>query len=522
MVVLFGLAASACRNNDDGTCIVSTVSIAGAPATINVGNSDTLTAQVTATSCSGLQVVWTSSADSVLRVDQHGALTAVAAGGPVTITAIAGTLTATTQITVVTLPIAAVAVVPDSLVVPSGGTFQLLTRLTAADSSIIASRPVSWSSAAPGVAAVGNNGFLTGVARGSTQITATSEGHAGVAKVFVAAPRLFYMWNDLSDLGVATPPDSNYFFGIGGLPLAGSSVVSVASPVSGTYNVTWGNFSRAGAETDALFLTQIGGADAGFCTNAGWTDSTAQVRCFDRTGSASQTPFDLVAVGSATYGARFAYAWANDGTPSVPYDAPSGYRYSSSGQPITITRTALGIYSITFAGQGRTVLAAHEALMVSTWGTTAVACQLSDWTTAVATDLTATVRCFTAGGVAADGSFTIGLVSAPRSGATLAFADAAQPTTVTYTPANSAVLPTGLSTITRFGAGNYSVRFDGLARGDSTKESFLITPVSEAAVRCHIATGGWTFDLGGATVPVTCVNPAGSAIDTRFVIVGLQ
>lgn len=74
-----------------------TLTVAPTTASVKVGQSTQLTATVTP---STLQVAWRSSDPQTARVDEHGTVTGVKAGGPVTVTASAGGKQATATVTV--------------------------------------------------------------------------------------------------------------------------------------------------------------------------------------------------------------------------------------------------------------------------------------------------------------------------------------------------------------------------------------------------------------------------------------
>ncbi len=497
------------------TCAVSAISLSGAPATLNVGATATIVATATQQNCTNLVFTWSSSNVALLTVNQSGVITGVAAGGPVTITASAGGKSGTAQVTVTAVPVATVTVVPDSIIVGAGNTFQLAATTRAADNSLLTGRIVSWASTAGATATVSTTGLVTAVAAGATTITATSETINGTGKVFVARPRLVYFWNNLATPGgVLTPPSATYSYSLGG----GANTLS--SSATGSYLLAYTSFARTGAETEALFITAYAGTPGSYCTIGSWGTESASARCFNATGVATDNDFDFLAVGSGTFAGRFAYAWVDNGSPSAPYQAQALYRFSSSNATITVTKTATGIYSVLFAGLGRGATSDREAVMVSSYGGTSIQCQPSSWTT-TGVDLTAVVYCFSSAGAATDSPFDILVISQPRAGATLGYVDADQPSSTTpYSPANSKVLPTGTATVTRTGVGAYSVRLDGVVRSGVLKETFQITAVGTTAVRCSSA--GWGFDGTGVTSSVSCTTAAGVATDSRFVLIGLQ
>ena len=132
----------------------------------------------------GRTVAWTSSNTAVATVDGNGLVTAVAAGGPVTITATSEGVIGTSEITVSPAPVTTVTL--SSLTTPMivGGT-QVLTAVPRDGSSPLAGRTVSWVSSNPAVLAVsaavsvstssGATVTVTAVGVGAATITATSE-----------------------------------------------------------------------------------------------------------------------------------------------------------------------------------------------------------------------------------------------------------------------------------------------------------------------------------------------------------
>ena len=516
-ISIFGLVVAGCKSSSTTptpTCAVSAISLSGAPATLNVGATATIVATATQQNCTNLVFTWSSSNSALLTVNQSGLITGVAAGGPVTITASAGGKNGTAQVTVTAVPVTTVTVVPDSIIVGAGSTFQLAATTRAADNSVLSGRIVSWASTAGATATVSTTGLVTAVAAGATTVTATSETINGTGKVFVARPRLVYFWNNFATPGGVQTPSATYSYSLG----SGANTVNSAS--TGNYTLGYTSFARTGAETEALFVTAYAGTPGSYCTIGSWGAESASTRCWNATGVATDNDFDFLAVGSGTFAGRLAYAWVDNGSPSAPYQPQALYRFSSSNAAITVTKTATGIYSVLFAGLGRGATSDREAVMVSSYGGTSIQCQPSGWTT-TGVDLTAVVYCFSNAGAAIDSPFDILVISQPRAGATLGYVDADQPSsTAPYSPANSKVLPTGTATVTRTGVGAYSVRLDGLVRSGVLKETFQITAVGTTAVRCVSA--GWGFDATGVTSTVSCTTPAGVATDSRFVLIGLQ
>jgi alpha-tubulin suppressor-like RCC1 family protein/WD40 repeat protein len=83
------------------------------------------------------------------------------------------------------LPVTSLTVTPESATVGIQETVQLSATLRDASGNVLGGRPVSWTSSDPSVAAVNSRGLITGLAIGSTQLIATSEGVSGSAFVAV-------------------------------------------------------------------------------------------------------------------------------------------------------------------------------------------------------------------------------------------------------------------------------------------------------------------------------------------------
>jgi uncharacterized protein YjdB len=84
-------------------------------------------------------------------------------------------------------PVATVAVTLTPSSIEVGQTAQATAVARDANGNVLSGRAVTWSSSDPAVAAVNATGLVTGVAPGTAQITATSEGRSGSAALTVSA-----------------------------------------------------------------------------------------------------------------------------------------------------------------------------------------------------------------------------------------------------------------------------------------------------------------------------------------------
>lgn len=129
------------------------------------------------------EVHWSSSDEAVAQVDDYGKVTAVKSGSA-TITATASNgLTDTVNVTVIT-SVNKVTVSPKTVTVELNETTQLTATVEPADAD---DTTVTWTSDNEEVAAVGENGLVTGTGVGQAVITATSvNGKTATATVTVA------------------------------------------------------------------------------------------------------------------------------------------------------------------------------------------------------------------------------------------------------------------------------------------------------------------------------------------------
>jgi len=136
---------------------------------------------------SGRTITWTTSDAAVAVVSSQGIVTAVAPGGPVTITATSEGKTGTATVSVVVPVVTAVSVSPDVAAVGVGGTVALTATVVDQNGVVIASPAVTWSTSNSAIATVSEAGVVTGVAAGGpVTITASSSGKSGTASVTVS------------------------------------------------------------------------------------------------------------------------------------------------------------------------------------------------------------------------------------------------------------------------------------------------------------------------------------------------
>jgi alpha-tubulin suppressor-like RCC1 family protein/uncharacterized protein YjdB len=168
---------------------VASVTVAPATATLGVGGTQPFSATARDAAgriLSGRPVTWSLSDSSLAAIDAGGTLTAIAAG-TLTVTATVSGVSGAASVTIAAAPapVATVEVSPATPTVASGATVQLTATPKDAAGNVLLGRAVTWSSSAPGVAAVDDAGLVLGALAGSATITATVEGVNGTATITV-------------------------------------------------------------------------------------------------------------------------------------------------------------------------------------------------------------------------------------------------------------------------------------------------------------------------------------------------
>lgn len=160
------------------TPTVNSVTVSPASVTLDPNGTQQLTANVDATPASADKTVtWTSSNPSVATVSESGLVTAVAQG-TATITATSnldntksGTCSVTVNAPAAPIPVTAISI-KSSTTLGIGESETLAITYTPADAN--QGKAVTWTSANSSIATVDANGKVTGVAAGTTTVTATS------------------------------------------------------------------------------------------------------------------------------------------------------------------------------------------------------------------------------------------------------------------------------------------------------------------------------------------------------------
>lgn len=172
----------------------TSVTIAGEEnITMNKNTTKQLSATVAPSDTSDTTITWTSSNPSIASVSSTGLVTANATGGPVTITAKAGTKTDTVTINVV-LPATSVTISGAETITLHRGNSTTLTATVLPNGST--DNPATWTSSDSTVASVDSNGVVSAHKIGTATITATAGTKTDTVKIKVDAPITSFTTNN--------------------------------------------------------------------------------------------------------------------------------------------------------------------------------------------------------------------------------------------------------------------------------------------------------------------------------------
>ena len=214
-------------------------------------------------------VVWSSSDTTVASISSHGMAAGVATG-VVTITAASGSKTASAALVVTgaTAGLASIAVTPAAASQPVNTSQQYTATGTYQDGSTRdLTAIVAWASSAPAVAKVDSKGVVTGVAAGTSTISATLGTISGSTTVAVKAPTI-------SSITV-TPDGLTLGIGIGEQYTA-TAIYSDGSTQDLVSGVTWTSSDPSVASISASGLaTTVAAGNATITATVGSASDTA-------------------------------------------------------------------------------------------------------------------------------------------------------------------------------------------------------------------------------------------------------
>jgi gliding motility-associated-like protein len=154
--------------------LVAVSGVTLSPASVYLGRTDTLHADIQPTNATDQRIQWASSHPDIATINEIKGIVTGIAEGSTTITAITndGGFAATTTLTVVPVPADSIRLAPQELTVNKNGTSLITVRYYPWD---MTHKEVEWRSRNTSIAEVDDNGQVTGINIGSAYIVATTK-----------------------------------------------------------------------------------------------------------------------------------------------------------------------------------------------------------------------------------------------------------------------------------------------------------------------------------------------------------
>ena len=319
-----------------------------------------------------------------------------------------------------------------------------------------------------------------------------------------------YAWADNSNAASYTPnPDYSYS--------ASGGAITAARSATGQYSITFegvpaANFDSGNVQVSAYATNAI-------CSVNGWSGSvslTIAIACFNpATLSLVDSPYTVLFTRWISGSPRVAYAFANEsGTASYTPDPTFAY---NAGGGITITRTAIGSYQVTFAGIEAAVADVGN-VQVSAYGTSS-RCLIGGWGSDGSGNLVVDVRCY-AGANPFDSRFNVLFVEgADAASRAVGYAWANDPAAASYSPSSAYVHGGGTATATRSSAGRYTMSFSGIgSHGGDRGGTAQVTPYGGSGI-CTLQ--GWSSGGTSVDISVFCYDGSGAPVDAQYQVLFL-
>ncbi|MBO4341423.1 MAG: Ig-like domain-containing protein [Bacteroidales bacterium] len=185
-----GTATITVTTKDQGktaTCVITVaqhvtgISLSNMSLTLFEGQEQALTATVNPDNANDKSLTWTSSDESIAKVDENGKVTAVSKGtATIKVEANDGSGKYANCSVTVKRPVASIELNKTSLILYRGSRNVTETLTATVTPSTASNTSVSWSSSNSSVVTVSSSGIVTGIARGTATITVTANDGSGV------------------------------------------------------------------------------------------------------------------------------------------------------------------------------------------------------------------------------------------------------------------------------------------------------------------------------------------------------
>ncbi len=254
VVIALAAVLTGCSSNS-GTMgtqkTLQTIAVTPATASLSVGGTQQFTATGTYSDGSTANISstasWTSASSTIAGISSSGMVTAAGAGSTTVTASLSGVSgTAAVTVTASTPTLSSIAVTPANPTVAVGATQQFTATGTYSDGSTsnITSQ-VTWSSSSTADATISSSGVATGVAAGSSTITATLSGVSGTTTLTVSA-------GTVSSLAV-TPNNPSVAEG-STVQLTATATYSNGTTANVTNSATWSSSDSGTASVNSTGL----------------------------------------------------------------------------------------------------------------------------------------------------------------------------------------------------------------------------------------------------------------------------
>lgn len=289
---------------------VASVSVALTPTGAEVGGTTTGSATLRDASnnvLSGREIVWSSSNTSVATVNSTTGVVTAVTTGTVNIRATSEGVTGQRSLTVSVAPVATVTVGLASSAITVGSTTTATAATFDANGNVLTGRSVTWSSSNTAVATVNSTGTVTGVAAGTANIIATSEGRTGQASIAVGVVPVASITVALSPSSIAT----------GATSTATATLRDASNNVLTGRSVTWSssNTARATVNSSTGVVTGVSTGTANIVATA--EGVTGQATITVATAAVASVTVSLGASSIAVGGTTTATAVLRDASNNV-------------------------------------------------------------------------------------------------------------------------------------------------------------------------------------------------------------
>lgn len=182
-------------------------------------------------------------------------------------------------------------------------------------------------------------------------------------------------------------------FAVGGGGVAAAAALVPANSV-GSRHIINNSVKSVDVKNDNLTGTDI---------NEGTLGQVPSANSANSAGAVSNGSINANSFVNGSVGVIRGYAWIDDGTTALntPVELTNGYVFNASGGTVTVNRTAVGVYSVTFTGNDW----GPGHVQVTAYASGATFCNSGGWGAP-----SATVVCYDAAGNPANARFDIAVI----------------------------------------------------------------------------------------------------------------